>query len=80
MLFLVIALHGCCAVGAVFSLMPRGRERVVERFPSPAAASFYAPALRRTVLASAGLAVLSCIVFPFWVVGCVETFFGLCIY
>ena len=59
--------------------MPRGRERVVERFPSPAAASFYAPALRRTVLASAGLAVLSCIVFPFWVVGCVDFWGSLCI-
>ena len=40
---------------------------------------FYAPALRRTVLASAGLAVLSCIVFPFWVVGCVVFLGSLCI-
>ena len=40
---------------------------------------FYAPALRRTVLASAGLAVLSCIVFPFWVVGCVDFWGSLCI-
>ena len=40
---------------------------------------FYAPALRRTVLVSAGLAVLSCIVFPFWVVGCVDFWGSLCI-
>ena len=40
---------------------------------------FYAPALRRTVLASAGLAVLSCIVSPFLVVGCVDFWGSLCI-
>ena len=40
---------------------------------------FYAPALLRTVLVSTGLAVLSCIVFPFWVVGCVDFWGSLCI-
>ena len=40
---------------------------------------FYAPALRHTFLVSAGLAVLSCIVSPFWVVGCVDFWGSLCI-